>query len=291
MKNLEQLKELAATLPEAVKDNALNLVTRMGEVIEGIGDNGQEWRPSFLRLVQGTTDRSSIPKGTAIGDMVIGEKRIEGPLHFIPFRMWQGRQYWDPDQTNAKMLCQSPDAKLGYVGIECRTCPFSQWVEGEGSACGKIHTVISITADLSDIFLTNYSKSGYKVGTELEGLLKKAGVSPYHRTYGLSSATSATAKNVEVYKLEVLDPTKRNTPKEYLPFLKVLFDNISSDRKDMLSAFYEGAARRKELGVTIPGLAAPAAAADTVLAVENATTTEVVEEAKVSSSAMKYNLK
>ena len=289
MKNLEQLKELAAALPEVVKDNALGLVSRMGEVIEGIGDEGQEWKPSFLRLVQGTTDRSSIPKGTSIGDMVIGEKRIEGPLHFIPFRMWQGRQYWDPDPANSKLLCQSPDTKLGYVGIECRSCPFAQWVEGEGSACGKIHTVISITADLSEIFLTNYSKSGYKVGTELESLLKKAGVSPYHRTYGLSSTTSATAKNVEVFKLEVLDPTKRNTPKEYLPFLKVLFDNISSDRKEMLSAFYESAARRKQLGVTLPGLEAPASPPDTVLAVEN-TTTDVVEEAKVSSSAMKYKV-
>lgn len=249
MQNQEQLQTLAAALPENVRAKALDLVERMGAVIEGIGDEPVAWRPPFLRLVQGTTDRGSIPKGTAVGDFILGEEKLEKPLHLIPLRMWTSRQYWDPDQNNARQLCQSPDAKVGYIGAECRTCQFSQWVEGEGSPCGKVHSMLAITEDLSQVFSINFAKSGYKAGTELESLLKKAGVAPYARTYSLDSEPSPTQKTVEVFKVGVLDAAKRRTPEEVLPFLKELFDQIGVSRKEQLEAFYENIKARREAGL------------------------------------------
>lgn len=292
MQNLDQLKTLAADLPEAAKANALALLDRMGAVIEGIGDDVQVWRPPYMRLVQGTTDRGSIPKGTAIGDFVLGEERLEKPLKFIPLRLWHGRQYWDPDQTSSRQLCQSPDAKVGYIGAECRTCQFSKWVEGEGSPCGKIISVLAMTADLGQLFSLTFAKSGYKVGMELESILKKAGVDPYARTYLLDSETSSTAKNVELYKIGILPQAERVTDPALIPFLKELFRQIGADRKASLDAFYESIAQRRAAGLLqIQQVSAPALSDGTTPASEGSVQEVQVEEAvEVSSKAKGYKV-
>ena len=123
MQNLEKLAELATTLPAELIENASALVERMGEVIEGIGDKPVEWRPDLLKVVQGTSDRSKLPKGATIGSIVIGEEVVEAPYGTIPIRSWISRQYWDADPENARMLCNSPDGLVGYTHGECKTCP------------------------------------------------------------------------------------------------------------------------------------------------------------------------
>lgn len=268
MENIVNLKAKIDTLPSTVKANAAKLVEEMSTVIEGIGDETVAWKPAFLKLVQGTTDRGSIPKGTAIGDFVLGEEKIEQPLKFIPIRIWDARQYWDPDQTSNKMLCWSPDAKQGSMFGECKTCEHGKWVENEGSACGKIKSVLAISADLSKVFIINFAKSNYKIGMELKSLMEKAMTHSYMRVYGLSSSTSTTSKNVENYKIEVLDDKQRRTPTEYVEFLRELFDIVSGDRKTMLDAFYQNARARQER-LALSGNAP--------VAIENKSTEDVAE--------------
>lgn len=288
MQNIQLLNTQAESLPSPFKENALALLQEINTPIEGIGDDPVPWKPGFLRLVQGTTDRGSLPKGTSIGDFVLGEKKLEQPLRFIPIRIWESRQYWDPDQTNNKMLCWSPDAKFGQIGRECRGCPHSEWKEEGGSDCTKTKSVMAISSDLSAIFTVNFSKSNYKIGLELEGLMKRAAVAPYFRTYGLTSATSSTAKNVENYKIEVLEEKLRKTPEEIVPFLKELFTMVSSDRKDSVEAFYKIAFERRDRLALEGGPAAPALTND-------ATTTIAVEEkgekaASVSPMTKNYSV-
>lgn len=283
--NTEKLMELANSLPASIKDNAISLVTRMGTVIEGIGDEGVEWRPGFLRLVQGTTDRTSLPKGTGIGDMVIGEKKLDAPFFFYPLRLFRERQLWDPDQNNAKMLCQSPDAKMGYIGRECKGCPKAEWIEGQGTECNLVWSLLAISADLTEVFKVTFSKSGYKVGTELEGLLKKAGVLPYQRKYGLSSTTNPNAKNVEMFKIEIPDAKDRKAPDEILPFLEALFQQVGDDRKQMLTAFYEAATRRVGQ-VALPGMETLKIADES----QGTTVTEAATEGTVSEMAKGYTV-
>jgi len=292
--DLENLKTLAAALPDDVKANALALVEEMGTVIEGIGDDPVPWKPSFLRLVQGTTDRSSLPKGTGIGEFVIGEKKVDQPLEIIPLRFWDARQYWDPDQTNAKMLCNSPDAKKGYYGQDCKSCEYGKWKEeGGGSDCNKIKSGMFITSDLRTLFTINFAKSSYKAGMELEGFMKKAGVLPYRRTYGLTNTPSATAKNVEIFKVELLPEAKRNTPMDRVDFLKAIFEAIGGDRKAMLDKFYELALVRKDNN---PLLGNSAGASDSNLVIEGTTVQAAIEGPKegpkpgVSSMAKNYSV-
>lgn len=253
MYNIEQLIPLADSLPEEYKQNAVDLLEKMGTVIEGVGDRPIEWSPTLLKIVQGTTDRSNLPKGTAIGSLLLGEEVVDAPLGFIPLRLNVGRQYWNPDPAVSKVICRSPDAKLGSIGQECKTCSKSQWVEGQGSECSKVYQLLGITSDLSTIFMANFSKTSYKVGMELEQILRKAGVPPYLRTYGLNTETSTTAKNVEMFKIEVPGPDKRRTPPELVPFLKALFDQVSESRKQLLVKFYENAAARRDQAALTSG--------------------------------------
>jgi hypothetical protein len=242
---LEKLKELAAALPTPYQDNATSLLARMEEVVEGIGDEPITWKPSLLKMVQGSTDRSSLPKGVGIGEFVLGDEKADQPLKFFPLRLWSNRQYWDPNPDNNKMLCSSPDAKVGRIGKECRTCEFGKWdEEASKSACSKVKSIIAIKSDLSDIFTVNFQKTSYSAGTDLESMLRKVGSLPYKRGYALSSKTHPKAKNVEMYTVEGLAGDERSAPDATLPFLAELFKVITADRQESVVKFYQLAQER-----------------------------------------------
>lgn len=286
--NLDSLIKLAADLPESHQQNALDLLERMGEVIEGIGDKPQTWRPPLLRLIQGTTDRSSIPKGTAIGDMIIGERKMDLPLKFIPIRSWEGRQFWSPDPNESKLECWSLDGKLGWIGMYCNQCPHKVFnEETRKSDCGKTKNVLALLSDFSDLVQITFSKTNYQVGMELESAMKKAGVSPYKRVYGLSTATNSKYKNVENFALELLGDKEKTTADALVPFLKELFAAVDGDRKESVNKFYEIVLERKD---RVDLLAAPATdtpSADSTLKIEDDSVTDVASSS-VSDLSKNY---
>lgn len=238
MQDLTKLKELASVIEGTRGDNARALVERMGEIIEGIGDKPMEWRPGTIKLVQGTSDRSKLPKGANIGSIVLGEEILPQPYEVIPIRTWMSRQYWDPNPDNAKMLCNSPDNLVGYQYGECKSCPYSKFdSESNKSQCNKNISVLSISRDLSQVFLTNFAKTGYMNGMDWKGLMVKAGVAPYKRVYALSSGTSTKSKNVELLKAEAIANNRVDGPE--LAFIEELFRISDLDRKQMIVNFYE----------------------------------------------------
>jgi hypothetical protein len=249
--NLDSLKELAAKLPESHKQNALDLLERMESVVEGIGDEPIRWRAPMLRLLQATSDRSKLPKGVGAGDFMIGEEKVDQPLPLIILTIYNTRQYWSPDKDEAKMLCSSPDAKVGFIGLDCNKCPHGKFdEEARKSECGKVKQALAITADFKEIVVVNFSKTNYAIGTELEGFLKKAGVAPYRRIYNLSSKTNAKYKNVEQYVVEPATGAEKNVATELVDFLKELFEVVRDDRKESLEKFYEIIQVRREQGTT-----------------------------------------
>lgn len=250
---LEKLKKIAEKHDKDYREKATALLTRMSEVVEGIGDEPILWKPSPLKLVQATTDRGSIPKGALPGDFVIGETKIERPMKFIPLRIWEGRQMWSPDQNESKLLCSSIDAKIGYKGVYCNQCPHSRFDEvARKSECGKTHNMIAIAPDLSDIFTVTFAKTNFATGGALKTAATKAGVPLYRRVYGLNSETNKKYKNVENYALELLGPEERQVPEAALGFLKELFDVITVDRKETVEKFHEYALSHKEDTEALP---------------------------------------
>ena len=290
--NLEKLKELALTLPDSVKQNALDLIERMGEKIEGIGDTPISWRAQTTRLVQAMSDRSKLPKGANIGDILLGESILNQPCDVIPLRSWKARQYWSPDKDEAKVLCSSPDAILGYQGTECKKCPHSVFdEESRKTECNTMVVVMVVKADLSDVFMVNFSKTGYKTGGEWQGLMKKAGVATYRRVYGLVSKDSKEYKNVSNIAIETYSGEKRDTPAELLPFITELFNQVGAERKDHVDNFHKIVLSRKQ----DPSLLANAAGADSeVVLIGTDAPVEVASEAapaaKTSKLAGKYQV-
>lgn len=241
------LISLANDLPEGQAAQALELLERMSATIEGIGDGDIEWKPPILKVVQATTDRSSLPKGTAIGDMVIGDEKMESPLRVIPLRLWDSRQMWSPDKDDNRILCWSPDAVLGMTGVACRTCPNQVFDTVENKvACTKNKTFLVITEDLRHIFQVNFAKTNYSNGMEWQGLLKKAGVATHRRSYELHTEASKKSKNVEALIATPVSLPEGNVAPELRPFLEGLFNQISTDRKAHLNDFKEMAGVRAE---------------------------------------------
>ncbi len=251
---VQDLIGLTNDLPEAVRENAQALLEKMSSSIEGIGDTDISWRPPILKVVQATTDRSSLPKGTTIGDLVVGDTKQEQPLKVIPLRMWDSRNMWDPDKDSKRILCRSPDAITGSQGQACKTCPHSQFdQENNRVDCTKNKTFLVISADLSEIFEVNFSKTNYQNGMEWTSLMRKAGTAPYRRIYELHAETSKKYKNVEALLAEPVGLPAGSVEAEYLPFLEALFDRVSSDRKDHLEAFKEASTlRASQLALSAP---------------------------------------
>lgn len=296
MKNLDRLAELAKSLPANYQEAASNLVERMGEVIEGIGDKPIEWRPGMLKLVQGTSDRSKLPKGANIGALVLGEDLMEQPFEVIVLRTWTARQYWNPDPEQATVLCSSPDSSVGFQYGECKVCPYSKFDEANNkSQCNKAITALCISADLKHMFTYTFAKTNYANGTDLQQLMRKAGVAPHKRVYSLSSQTSTKSKNVELLKAE---PAKENrTSADILPFLDELSRVSGEDRKISLEKFYEYVElKKKNAGAN--ALAAPSnvvellpsADVDETTVLDSAPVDAEIVEGKGGKKGTKYNL-
>ena len=251
--NLVRLAELAKEVPGQPGKNAQALVQRMGEMIEGLGDKPIPWRAPTLKLVQSTSDRSKLPKGATIGSMVLGETVVASPLRTIPIRLYTTRQMWNPDSDKATMVCSSPDGDTGFKYGSCKACPNAKFDEIEKrSACNKTITVVSVAEDFSNVFFTNFSKTNYSNGLDWQGLMKKAGVSPFKRIYEISSGTSPKAKNVEILKVEPVSGDN-NVGDKLLPFVEELFRVVGEDRKSSLEGFYKYLETRAS-GDTAPGL-------------------------------------
>ena len=282
MENLEKLVELVKTLPENVAEAAGALVEQMGTVVEGIGDEPIRYRPETVKLVQGTSDRTKLPKGAGIGSMIIGENILENPTNVIPLRSWVTRQMWDPNPENSRMLCSSQDGEVGYAHGNCRTCQYSKFDEAENrSACNKSITVLFILADLSALSFINFSKTNYSNGTDWVSLMKRASVAPYKRIYGLNAETSSKSKNVEIIKIS----SEGKVAEELIPFLEELYKQVSEDRKASLQRYYEYIETRKN---SAPELSAPSEEGTLLIAAEEEIPSTVeVQEADPSQAPVK----
>lgn len=245
--DVTNLVPLANDLPEGFSEVVLELLGKMSATIEGIGDGDITWKPPILKVLQATSDRSGLAKGIGIGDMVLGDEKMEAPLRVIPLRLWDSRQMWSPDKDDTRTLCWSPDAVVGVTGVACRTCPHQVFDTTENKvACTKNKTMLVASADMRHLFQINFAKTNYSNGMDWQGLLKKAGVATYRRMYDLHTEPSKKSKNVEALIATPVALPEGNVAPELRPFLEALFNQVSEDRKLFLNDFKAMAGVRAE---------------------------------------------
>lgn len=241
--NNEALRKAAAGIKDKkLKANAEALLDSMETAIEGLGDNDTVWRPSALKVVQGTTNTDNLPDGAGVGAMVVGSQLLAKKYNVIPLRVWDSRIAWAPDSENSgEIICSSPDAKVGYKYGECRKCPKSDYIDGVGTACNKNKNVIVVAADLSDVFVCNFSKSQYASGMDWQKTMKQLKVHPFKRIYSLNTDKHPKFSTVKALFAHV---QQDEIPDDVLAFLEVLFSRVSEDRANQIDGFYESIRNR-----------------------------------------------
>lgn len=238
--------------PEAYHPALTSLMEKINTVLEGISDEPIKWSPGYLKIVQATSDRTKLPKGTGIGAMLLGDTVVEAPLKVIPLMSFTGRNYWDPDQTKNRTICRSPDSVHGVTGQKCKGCRFSVYDESQKkSPCSSVHAFLVITEDLSNIFYVQFAKTGYAAGSEWRKTMRDAAVDSYKRVYSLSTKTHPTYKNVE--NLEVTPAGV--VPGELHATLHEIYKYFANARVEYLRDFAEAAQLKVETsGIIFDGL-------------------------------------
>lgn len=235
----QQLTELAQNIKDAAKQaNALQLLEDMQMEIVGIGDEPVRWRPSFVRVVQGTTDTSKIADKVSVGDIVWGDNARGSTAEVIPLSAYQGRQMWDPDPNKTVMICSSPDAKTGFRYGDCKKCAFSKFDEAaKKSACSANYTFYVLAPDFSSVGQVSFSKTSYANGSAWFKLLRRNGY-PYTNLFNLKTKKSTQHKNVSLLEAEgVAGKIKYGEGEE--AFVKTLFLFFHESREEFLKVWTE----------------------------------------------------
>lgn len=244
-----QMKTAAEAIQdETLRTNALALLDRMGEVIEGVGDKPIHWHPSMLKLVQATTNTDTLPSCKP-GDFVLNNEVLK-TMDVIPLRIWTTRDLWPEDLGSDRRLCESPDGVTGWKYGDCRSCQFSQWNEETGKVpCTKSLKFLVIKADLSNIFLVNFSKTGYRGGMNFEKLVKSTKTHIYRRSYTVDTSRHPENKNVFLTNVSFAAPGSFTLTPDVEVFLRELFSYSGESRRHQLEAFQAGAERRAALAL------------------------------------------
>lgn len=237
-----------AIVDKTLKANALALLDRMGEVIEGVGDKPIQWHPSMLKLVQSTTNTDTLPSCKP-GDFILNNA-VHKSLNIIPLRMWTVRDLWPEDLGNDRRICESPDGITGWKYGSCRECQFSQWVEETNKVpCTKSLRFLCIDTNLSNIFLINFSKTGYRGGMNFEKLVKSTKTHIYRRSYTIDATRHPENKNVFLTSASFAAPDTFVLTPDVEAFLRELFSYAGESRRHALEAFQAGMERRAAMGL------------------------------------------
>ena len=242
----QHLSSLASLIPETnLKENALNLLEQMNEVIEGVGDRPITWMPTMAKVIQGTTNVDSLQDGGAPitpGTLVFGNTTAANGKKVIPLNLWQSRSFWEKGDESSRKICNSPDAKLGWKYGECNKCDYSIGDVGSPPPCNKEYTFIALDADFSNIYMLRFHKMGYRGGMDWQKEITQSRTHPFKRIFELHGQSSEKRKTVKEIRAKLASGNCISA-KEYSPeamaFLEALYKRQVDDRSAFLAHFRE----------------------------------------------------
>ena len=230
-------------LAEAIKDdtrrtNALALLGRMQEVIEGVGDRPITWQPKLVKVLQALSKTDDILGNAKPGAIVAGNEVVPNGSEVIPLMTWTSRSMWDPNKDSNRKLCSSPDGKMGFAHGLCQKCPFSRSDEGI-PPCNKEQAFLMIRRDFSDMWRLTFHKTQYRDGKDWSDNIKNSRTHPYKRVYALNGADYEKKKQIKTVKASLLDIKDNAIPADELAFLEALYHKQLNDRKIYLERYHE----------------------------------------------------
>lgn len=234
---------------ETKKANALGLLQRMTEVIEGGGDRVITWNPTQVKILQALSNMDNIQgdgkKNPSAGDLVAGGRVLPNGTKVIPLMFYSSRSLWDPNKDNPVKLCNSPDAKSGWKYGDCKACAFgNSKEEGKAPPCNKEQTFLVVAEDLSDVYRVTFAKSQYRSGMDWGKEITASRTHPYKRTYSLHGEALEKNKKIKVIKAKLEDVRQTVATPDVMPFLEALHRKNVDDRKAYLEAYHEATEKR-----------------------------------------------
>lgn len=248
----KNLLDAAEKLPADLRTSATKMLEVMFSRIDGVDDEPRKWSAPYMKVVQGTTNRAKLPKGTPVGSLLIGDTVEGAPISVIPVMMFGTKAYWHPDQTQNTLICRSPNGELGSTGQECKTCMFAKFDKESGSksACSSVHNVLVVKSDLSKIFYIQFAKTAYAEGSALKKAMTSAGGS-YMRNYDLQSETHPKYQAVEILTAKPTTPTTQ----EVREFMSLLYAYVRNERIRYLAEYTNTTRdKAKEKGILFDGI-------------------------------------
>ena len=224
-----------------MKAHALALVEKFDFQIEGVEDNERGFTPEWLRLIQGITDAETYPDSARAGDFVLGKGKdapvLTRPAQIIPVMVYPTRSFWDPvDKDSGKVLCFSPDGIQGRFGA-CKTCQHAVFdKETSHMDCTPSYNILAVTADLEHVFTLGFSKTSWRVASDLVKQFTKKGRSPYQTICLLDSKSNEKYKQA---KNPVITISGFTSP-DVQVFTRAVFQYAKAGRDEMIKAFREG---------------------------------------------------
>ena len=241
----DNLSKLAEGIQnEQRRNNALALLSRMTEVIEGVGDRPITWQPKLVKVLQALSKTDGISGNAKPGALVAGSEVVPNGSEVIPLMTWTSRSMWDPDKDSNRKLCSSPDGKVGYAHGNCRQCPFGNSDKpGVPPPCNKEQAFLLIRRDFSDMWRLTFHKTQYRDGKDWSDLIKNSRTHPYKRAYAVSGADYEKKKSIKTIKASLLD-VKEEIPADELAFLEAMYFKQLNDRKIYIENYHEYVEKR-----------------------------------------------
>lgn len=147
-----------------------------------------------LRLAQGLTQE--VTDGVAqSGDWVLAGFEPEKAVVIIPVMAAKAREARD-SEDNKVILCQSPDAKVGFgnPGGDCASCKLAQWrpnprdaTKNLPPACSVVYSYVAWSVTHDTLVSIDFRRSGTQVAKFLNTMINSRGLGKF--------AVTLTSKN------------------------------------------------------------------------------------------------
>ena len=254
-----------ASMPPAMQASVKALVDLANPVKPGMEEVTTVWSPARVLVHQPTSNDPKKPESSKLGNMYsTAGQLLESPLAFIPFYFHEENVNFE--QGKKVPVCSSPDGKVGgQYGIceDCLYLPFGKQNGGRGEQkktdCNAQLTVAMLSADLTQIYLCQFSKTSRSAGAALMAL---AGKHPFCWKQSYLLSTEKKTGDLGIYWIFKIEPTGKDNSPEACKIAKALNELYAAERKRLLGTYYYRVsaaplqAAQVEAAATVAGLSA-----------------------------------
>lgn len=233
-----------ATLTEEVALRYSKLADRMaGKSSPAFEEVESHWSPAIVRIVQAMSSaKSGRPDTAKMGDLYHKGGLVPKPLQAAVVYAWPTRvRFTDEDDGIPSCSSENVDMKgraandqsISIYGDKCSACPFDSqpFRYGEATSCNNVMNVLLLPETIEDIYVMQFSKSGWTAGKQLVDLAT-AKNPPWSRFFSIDTEIVKRKQGGGQYAVpNVAVVGEKEVPDHLQKFADMLCQHFSGYRK------------------------------------------------------------